>query len=333
MENKVSPRTASSNTAPSLTGRAAAPVAIGLPVYNGDPYLRLALESLLAQTGVDFELHIADNCSTDGTQELCRDFARRDERVVYHRREHNVGVTANHNLLVGEVDSPYFAWAGADDACRPNRLTALFEALRARPDAVMAFSSAAQINADGEVIGTWQNPCRTDDPDPVVRLRDMVGVEHQGAKRYRKNVSFDSAPMAYGLFRRDMMLRTKLLPPVKNNDRLMLAELALHGPFVEVREPLLLHRHHEQRLTQATTQRDWYRTQRGDGRTFVLPNVEEAGWYLRAVSRSPLPLAERGRAMLALYPWMRANAVPMARNVAKAAVEAARLAVGGRARS
>ncbi|MFB9909151.1 glycosyltransferase family 2 protein [Allokutzneria oryzae] len=305
--------------APPLTGRAPVPVAVGLPVYNGEPYLASSLKSLLAQTGVDFELHIADNCSTDGTEELCRELARRDKRVVYHRRPRNVGVTANHNMLVNEVNSPYFTWAASDDAYAPDRLHKLYEALRYRYDAVLSFTSATQIDSSGKVIGGWDDVCNTDHIDPVLRLRDLIAKEHENYH-------------CYGLFRREVLRKTQLLPPVKNNDRILVAELALHGPFVEVRERLLLHRLHERRLTQCTSQREWYRTQRTDGRKIVLPNVEEAGWYVRAVKRSPLSATDRGRAMLALYPWFRANAVPMARNVVKAAVDGARIAVAGKPR-
>ena len=48
-------------------------VSIGLPVYNGERYLAIALDSLLAQTFGDFELILSDNASTDGTQSIGRD--------------------------------------------------------------------------------------------------------------------------------------------------------------------------------------------------------------------------------------------------------------------
>ncbi|HVX59783.1 MAG TPA: glycosyltransferase, partial [Pirellulales bacterium] len=53
-------------------------VSIGLPVYNGENYLALAIDSLLAQTYQDFELIISDNASTDRTEAICRDYASRD---------------------------------------------------------------------------------------------------------------------------------------------------------------------------------------------------------------------------------------------------------------
>ena len=73
-------------------------VTIALPVYNGERFLSQSLDSLLAQTYGDFELAVCDNASTDATQEICRNYAARDRRIVYVRRETNLGMSANFNL-------------------------------------------------------------------------------------------------------------------------------------------------------------------------------------------------------------------------------------------
>jgi len=52
-----------------------------MPVYNGERYLKAALDSVLAQTFRDFELIISDNASTDATEEICREYAARDPRI------------------------------------------------------------------------------------------------------------------------------------------------------------------------------------------------------------------------------------------------------------
>ena len=59
-------------------------------VYNGENFVREAVESILGQTFEDFELIISDNASTDATQEICREYAGRDERVSYHRNSENM---------------------------------------------------------------------------------------------------------------------------------------------------------------------------------------------------------------------------------------------------
>ena len=61
-------------------------VSIALPVYNGADTVAPVVESVLAQTHADLELVISDNASTDGTEEICRQFARDDRRVVYQRQ-------------------------------------------------------------------------------------------------------------------------------------------------------------------------------------------------------------------------------------------------------
>ena len=54
-------------------------VSIGLPVYNGQKYLRQAVDSILSQSHKDFELLIMDNASTDNTEQICREYI---EKIV-----------------------------------------------------------------------------------------------------------------------------------------------------------------------------------------------------------------------------------------------------------
>ena len=94
-------------------------VSIGLPVYNGDRYLAEALDSILAQSFADFELIISDNASTDGTQDICETYARRDERIVYSRLPENLGAAPNYNRLVEMARGELFKWAAHDDRIKP----------------------------------------------------------------------------------------------------------------------------------------------------------------------------------------------------------------------
>ncbi len=90
-------------------------VSIGMPVYNGEKYIREALDSLLAQTFTDFELIISDNASTDATAAICQEYAARDSRLRYVRQSENRGPTANFQFVLAEAVADYFMWAAADD--------------------------------------------------------------------------------------------------------------------------------------------------------------------------------------------------------------------------
>ena len=90
-------------------------VTVGMPVYNGEKFIREALDALLAQTYTDFELIISDNASTDGTEASCRGYAGRDSRIRYVRQSENRGLIANFQFLLDEAAGKYFMWAAADD--------------------------------------------------------------------------------------------------------------------------------------------------------------------------------------------------------------------------
>ncbi len=65
-------------------------VSIGMPVYNGAPFLAETLDSWLAQDMGDFELIVSDNASTDDTPRILEEYSRRDERLRIQRRSENV---------------------------------------------------------------------------------------------------------------------------------------------------------------------------------------------------------------------------------------------------
>ena len=67
-------------------------ISLGMPVFDGQNYIEPAIRSILAQTYSDFELIISDNASNDRTEEICRDYARKDKRIRYFRNEKNLGL-------------------------------------------------------------------------------------------------------------------------------------------------------------------------------------------------------------------------------------------------
>ena len=90
-------------------------VCIGVPVYNGEKFLKNCLDSLLSQTFTNFNLIISDNASTDSTQSICQEYVQKDKRIQYYRQTKNIGIILNHKFVLAKSTSKYFLWAAADD--------------------------------------------------------------------------------------------------------------------------------------------------------------------------------------------------------------------------
>jgi glycosyltransferase involved in cell wall biosynthesis len=98
-------------------------VSIGLPVRNGVKTLEGVIKSVLAQDHENLELVISDNCSTDGTEDLCRELALRDSRVVYIRQPTNVGLLNNFAHVTRLARGAFLRWIGDDDWLAPTYIS------------------------------------------------------------------------------------------------------------------------------------------------------------------------------------------------------------------
>src|SRR5947209_962278 len=121
-------------------------VSIGLPVYNGAQYLREAVESILDQTFMDFELVISDNGSSDDTELICRQYAEKDQRIRYYRYETNRGPGWNSHHVFELSRGEYFKWLAHDDRCAPQFLEKCVGALDANRSAVLCCSRLRLID-------------------------------------------------------------------------------------------------------------------------------------------------------------------------------------------
>src|SRR5262245_10163897 len=125
-------------------------VSIGLPVYNEQRFIRETVASLLAQDFEDLELIISDNASTDGTEEICRQFAARDPRVSYERSEVNRGAFVNFDRVFELAGAKYFMWAGAHDLWSPSFVSRAVGMLEADPQLVLAYPRPITIDTTGK---------------------------------------------------------------------------------------------------------------------------------------------------------------------------------------
>ena len=221
------------STRASNSSEPAPPITIGMPVYNGEPYLEEALDSILSQTFTEFILVVSDNGSTDGTQEIVRARARKDDRIRYHRELENRGAVWNFNRVFAESRSPFFKWAAADDTLAPACLERCYVVLKdAPPDVVLVASQAGYIGPTGESLSIADDEMNVMESTPHARLRHVV-----------RNVLWGNA--AFGLIRATALRQTRLFGPYPSNDWVLLAELALQGKLHAVPEPLYFRRDHD----------------------------------------------------------------------------------------
>jgi glycosyltransferase involved in cell wall biosynthesis len=150
-------------------------VSIGMPVFNGEQYIREALDSLLGQTFPDFELIISDNASTDRTSEICLEYAAQDQRIRYIRQPEDRGMLFNFNFVVQQARGEYFMWAACDDIWAPNWIHTLLRNMS--NECVSSFGRVANIMPDGEVCRWWP-PVQFQAPK-VLRLLKFLWVPGQ----------------------------------------------------------------------------------------------------------------------------------------------------------
>ncbi len=219
-------------------------VSIGLPVFNGEAFVEAAIRSVLDQDFGDFELIVCDNASTDRTEEICRALAAGDARIRYHRSPRNLGAAANYDRCFALARGEFFKWAAHDDALAPGYLSATVASLRAAPRAILCTTGIAEIDAQGQVLRRYANAFPgIDDPKPARRFGAVIHTRHQ-------------CEDFFGLFRRAALEGSVLHGAYNGSDRVLLAEMALRGPWVALDAPLFLHREHAGRYTRAILLKD-----------------------------------------------------------------------------
>lgn len=269
---------------------ASPPVSLGMPVHQGEAFLAEALDSVLAQDFVDFEVLISDNASTDATADIAADYVRCDERVRYVRNEENIGAARNYNQVVTLTGGEYFKWAAHDDRLAPQFLSRCVEVLRTDASITLAYSITADIDENGTELSRYQAGDYASSRDPVERAADILR---------RPSPCYET----FGVARRDALERTRLIGPYTSSDRTLLLELALQGRFHEVDEVLFLHRQHPGRsvhLSPGQSRLRWFDP--------LAAGPNYATWrlgreYVGAISRSRLPTADRVRAMALMGGW------------------------------
>ena len=125
-------------------------ITVLMSVYNGEKYLRQAMESILNQTFRDFEFLIINDASNDASKEIILSYS--DPRIVYVENEENLGLTRSLNKGLKMAKGEYVARMDADDLSLLERLQKQVEFLDKNKEVVLLGSCSEFIDENGEVF-------------------------------------------------------------------------------------------------------------------------------------------------------------------------------------
>jgi glycosyltransferase involved in cell wall biosynthesis len=125
-------------------------VSVIVPVYNGEKYIREAIDSILNQSYKDFEVIVIDDGSIDNTLSIVKEC---DGKIRWKSQE-NKGQASAINEGIKMVKGEYVAYLDADDVCMPQRLEIQVKYLDEHPGVGLVYSGLCQVNSIGKIQRT-----------------------------------------------------------------------------------------------------------------------------------------------------------------------------------
>ncbi|WP_338812357.1 glycosyltransferase [Bernardetia sp. Wsw4-3y2] len=129
-------------------------ISVVMPVFNGEKFLKMAIESILNQTYTDFELVIINDGSTDKSAEIVKSYP--DTRIHFLENDGNKGIFYTRNRLFDEAKGKYIAILDCDDYAEPTRLEKQVDFLDKNNEFGLVGSWITLIDEENTIKGAWQ---------------------------------------------------------------------------------------------------------------------------------------------------------------------------------
>ena len=202
-------------------------VDVNMMVYNSVDTVGAVIDSVLAQTWPAVTLTLFDNCSTDGTMQVLRDYAMQHPTIRIKQNRCNAGPIANIQRALWFGDADYVMPKTSDDLVAPDYIERLMGVLLAYPDCAMCHAAGLVFTGANQMSYRYppEHWLEATGPDPVARSRHVM-------QRYT------SAPGFWGVYRRDAVDQLSTIRYRSGFDHAVLAELALYGEIRHVPELL-----------------------------------------------------------------------------------------------
>ncbi|OLO42334.1 glycosyl transferase [Alkalihalophilus pseudofirmus] len=127
-------------------------ISVITPAYNSEKFIRETIESVLAQTYTNWEMIIVDDCSSDSTTEIIKQYEEQDERLTLIQLKENSGPAVARNTAINNAKGRYLAFLDSDDQWVPEKLERQLTFMQER-EIAFSFTQYFKINEEGEETG------------------------------------------------------------------------------------------------------------------------------------------------------------------------------------
>lgn len=142
-----------------IEGKKMAVISIVVPVYNAKKSLKRCLESLIHQTYKQLEIILIDDGSTDGSGEMCNEYASQDQRIIVIHKE-NEGVSAARNTGIERATGTYLQFVDSDDYLDLDACEILVKAIEENQSEMVICGCVEHREKEKKVIVPLNKPCQ-----------------------------------------------------------------------------------------------------------------------------------------------------------------------------
>jgi len=254
-------------------------ISVGMPLHNGENFLKQRLESIINQSYSNFILIISDNGSSDKSQEICEEMSKKDERIIYFRHEENKGPYWNFNFVLKKAKTKYFVWAAVDDIWSQNFLEKNIDVLEKNENVVGC-------------IGKYKLYKRIKDPlTHEIKIKVLENTKkfqyvHPAygdiGEKIRFYLNYNMGGPIYGVYRTDKLQKANTFENYKNN-QMWMSDLAYilnvikEGDFEVVSDAFM----YKQVNERSTSVIEYMKRQNFDLTKIVFINFPFTFWCLR----------------------------------------------------
>jgi len=219
-------------------------VSVVMSVYNGGPWTKTAIESVIHQTYTNWEFVIIDDASSDETRSILAAYAT-DPKFKIITNSEQKGLTKNLNIGIKTSNGELIARMDADDICMPGRFAKQVKYLSDHKEVAVISGFVELIDENGNAKGPWQDDREANSWMKIKRALPWKNCIAHPAVMLRKNI--------FEKYRYNETQRS-------SQDWDLWLQLAANNVIIEkINEPLLLYRVHSRSITAGSLRRSAYR--------------------------------------------------------------------------